>query len=462
MRTTIEAERIARLLGAWRLDDAMPQAALCDALAELVDGAHLPAGWRMPGQRELAQVLGVARGTVSGAYTRLERSGRLVTRGGSGTYVSRPGGHRPPGGGRLRSFDGAGPRLDLSSGALPGSARIASVLPEVERLLRTHHLREPGYHPAGLPELRTALATELHGDRSDAAAARLMVTAGSQQALWLVATALAGPGSVTVVEDPTYRGALEALALSGSRVVGVPFGPHGLDLDHLDSVLSGADLLYVQPSLHNPTGAHTDTARRRALAAIADRHGVVVVDDQSQADLARVRSGRLPGLEGLVAPDRLVTVGTLSKLFWGGLRVGWLDGPRELVSRMTDLRRAVDLGGPVTDQLVALLLLPALAEERDARRDLLDRQLRETTRVLQERLPAWTWWDPAGGAGLWVETGTDAVQLAQRALARDVLLTAGPAFSPHGGHRSRLRLPLWHPPALLDDAARVIAELVGA
>ncbi|MEL7978059.1 PLP-dependent aminotransferase family protein [Isoptericola sp. F-RaC21] len=463
MATSAEADRVARLLGAWRRDDVPAHAALREGLTELVDGSHLPAGWRMPGQRELADALGIARGTVARAYADLTAQGRLVGRHGSGTYVRRAGGLRRPGEGRLMTFDDrVAPVVDLSSGALPGSEHVARVMPEVGRLLHEHHLDESGYHPAGLPELRAALAAELTARGTPTAAEEVMVTAGSQQAVWLVATALTGPGTLTVVEDPTYRGALEAFAGAGGRVRGVPFGPTGIDVGLLDAALASADLLYAQTSLHNPTGVHTARPRRRAIAEAAARHDVLVVDDQSQADLGWTRSEPVRGLDGLVDPARLLVLGTLSKLFWGGLRIGWVRGPREIVARLTDLRRGLDLGSPVTDQLAALLLLPRAADQRESRRAFLAERFAATRAVLRESVPTWRWWLPAGGSGLWVDTGVDAADLAGRALAHGVRLTPGPSFSPHGAHRTFVRLPVWHPQDQLAEAMAVVAELAGA
>ncbi|WP_189934232.1 aminotransferase-like domain-containing protein [Streptomyces sulfonofaciens] len=461
MRTNADTERVARLLGAWRRSGAPVGVALRDALAELIDGSYLPTGRRMPGQRDLAAVLGVARGTVVRAYTELAASGRLASRRGSGTYVRGAAGPARPAEGRLSSFGGGRDVVDLSSGALPGSELVGRVMQQVGRQLRAHHLQGTGYHPAGLAELRAALAARCTERGLPTRADQVMVTAGSQQAVWLIATALAGPGTSTLVEEPSYRGALEALAAAGGRVRGVPCTPAGIDLDLLQAAVADADLLYVQTALHNPTGVHTPQPQRRQLAETAARHGTLVIDDQSQADLAWFRSEPLPGLERMADPDRLLIVGTLSKLFWGGLRVGWVRGPREIVGRLAELRGSVDLGGPVTDQLAALHLLPHADRQRELRRAFLLRQFEDTREILRTVLPGWRWDTPAGGSGIWTDTGRDAVVLAQRALARGIRLTAGPAFSPHGGHRTFVRLPVWQPQGRFAGAARVIADLAG-
>ncbi|MGW4907134.1 hypothetical protein [Streptomyces sp. NPDC004270] len=109
--------------------------------------------------------------------------------------------------------------------------------------------------------------------------------------------------------------------------------------------------------------------------------------------------------------------------------------------------------------MAALQLLPQADRQREVRREFLARQFAVTAEILRTVLPRWQWSTPVGGSGLWTDTGQDAVALTQRALARGIRLTAGPAFSPHGGHRTFVRLPVWHPQDRLADAAQIIAGL---
>src|SRR5690625_1281673 len=176
-------------------------------------------------------------------------------------------------------------------------------------------------------------------------------------------------------------------------------------------------------------------------------------------ELSWTRSEVLPGFERLVDPARLLLVGTLSKLFWGGIRVGWIRGPRSVIGRLTDLRRSLDLAGSVLDQLAAVLLLLQAPMQQKVRRSLMSAHFEAVTAVLEDTLPTWRSWLPAGGSGLWIDTGTDAVALAQRALPLGIRLTAGPAFSPHDGHREFLRLPVWQPSGQFAEAMAVLAEL---
>ena len=134
----------------------------------------------------------------------------------------------------------------------------------------------------------------------------------------------------------------------------------------------------------------------------------------------------------------------MSKLFWGGLRVGWVRADEARIRRLVELRKVDDLATSIVDQLYAVRLLRRAAAARRERQAMLTKHLASTERVLREMAPAWTWRRIIGGSGLWVDTGMDAVAFVEQAKRAGVKLAAGPSFSPHDGHRTMLRLPLWH------------------
>ena len=217
MDTRIDPAKVARFLGAWRSQTLPDYRALAHGLTSLIDGSLLPAAHVLPSQRRLAAALGVARGTVVRAYGILHESGRLEPRRGSGNYVARPRAVGSDIDGRLLSFADRSPAVDLSSGALPGDELVAEAIGAVGPMLSGDRLASPGYSPSGLPELRSLIA-ERHTDAGLATSPeQILVTAGAQQAVWLIANALAGPGTLTLLEDPTYRGALEAFAGAGGE-----------------------------------------------------------------------------------------------------------------------------------------------------------------------------------------------------------------------------------------------------
>ncbi|WIX74953.1 PLP-dependent aminotransferase family protein [Amycolatopsis carbonis] len=447
---------LVRLLGAWRGGGPTLPAALAATLAELVDSAVLPEAAVLPAQRPLARALGVSRGTVTSAYDQLTAGGRLTAEAGSGSRVRRrqPGGPGVPGG-RLVSFTGAAAPADLSSGALPGSALTADGLAALGPADLEPYLGTDGYFPAGIPRLRATIARLLTDDGVPTTPEQVLVTAGAQQAVWLVANTLVTAGDLVVVEEPSYRGALEAFAGAGTRLRGIRWTGDGIDRDQLQAALRRSPaLLYCQPSVHNPTGERMPAAARRELGKLITAAGLRTVEDRSSADLAF--RGPAPGLAAHVPPELLVSIGTASKLFWGGVRIGWIRADAPTVARLTEARKAIDLGCSVVDQLLVAGLLRRVAQAREARRALLAARWESTVDVLGRVFPHWRWTTPAGGTGLWADTGEDAVRLAQRALTAGVKLAPGPAFSVYDGFRTHLRLPLWHAPR---DLEPVLASL---
>ena len=162
-------------------------------------------------------------------------------------------------------------------------------------------------------------------------------------------------------------------------------------------------------------------------------------------------AGQAYGAGTLLPRESTLSVGTTSKLLWGGLRVGWLRGDPALIGRLAEAKKAIDLGAAVIDQLLAADLLTRTAEARERRRTMLLDHLHRTEDILRHRRPGWTWPAPAGGTGLWVDTGEDTSPWPN---ARDgtVVVAAGPAFSAFNGFGHHLKLPFWHPAERLVEA----------
>lgn len=455
----VDVAALGRLLGEWDVPGRSLPEALADALAELIDASVVADGAVLPSQRRLAEALGVARGTVAEAYDRLAGDGHLHARRGSGSRVRRRPGLRGPGTvteGRLASFRGAPAGvLDLSSGALPGLPAVARAWADLDPAALGPLVAGDGYFPAGVPELREAVARRLTADGLSTAPGQVLVTSGAQHGVWLLADNLVSPGDEVVVEEPSYRGALEAFRACGARLVPVPVRDDGLDVEHLDRVLqrSRPAVVYLQPTAHNPTGTTVPPGRRAALADVLARSGATVVEDACSADLTVDGTAPAPLVAGL-PPDRAVLVGTASKLLWAGLRVGWVRASPGVVARLGEARKAVDLAGPVVDQLVTARLLDDAPAARAARRSGLAASRAEVEALLRQHHPGWTWPAPAGGTGLWVDTHDDAVAVAERGARRGVRIVAGPAFSAVGGLRGHLRVPLGRPADVVDEALR--------
>ena len=444
---------LCRLLGDWSDTARTFPAALAAAIGELIDASVLRDGAILPSQRALADALGVARVTVAEAYDLLSAEDLLAARQGSGSRVrSRPGagllGSSNTTEGRLASHTGhQNVSIDLTSGALPGLVMVAETLASLDAEDLGDLVAGDGYYPAGLPVLREAIAARYRRDGWPTEPDEVLVTGGAQQAVWLIAHTFVSSGDEVVVEEPTYRGALEAFRACGARFLPVPMAPTGLDVAHLARLLGSRRprLLYVQPRAHNPTGVSMPRADRLRLAELVRRHEVLTVDDSCTADVLLDRSTRRPPWGSLLPDGSVLTVGTASKLLWGGLRVGWIRGSHGAIARLTEARKAVDIAGPVLDQLVTARLLARADEALEQRHAQLTAALDQAGSILAEVHPKWTWTPPSGGTGLWVDTGTDAVALAERGRRHGVRVVAGPTSSVFGGFGTHLRLPYWHP-----------------
>ncbi len=428
------APRLTRLLDDWSDRPGGMSTRLAGALRHLVRSGQLPAGARLPSERTLATALGVGRTTVGQAFDALRGEGVLVSRTGRGTFVSATSGHAGVrGDDRLRSFlyVHTSARVDLRSAALPGIPMVAE---ELERLtgadfadtLRTH-----GYVPGGLPLLREAVARYYDDLGLPTDPGQILVTSGAQQAMRLVAEAMVEPGSTVIVEEPTFRGAIEVLRGAGARLVGVPSGAQGVDVGALAEAVRRERPVFVllQSTVHNPTGSVLPEPRRAAVVRLAAAAGVPIVDDAAVTDA--LVDGPIPRPLAALGGGDVLTLGSASKGFWGGLRVGWLRAGVRTVEQLAVVKGAEDLGTSIPAQLVTARLLARAEEARAWRRQTLAASRAVVLETLAERLPDWRLIVPAGGASVWLELppGCSATTLAERAGRAGVDVLAGPTFS---------------------------------
>ncbi len=459
---TCRPDELSNLLGSWTTGSGTLVDDLVAALVELMDAGLLPAGMGLPAQRGLAQALGVSRGVVTAAYGLLEGRGYLISVQGSGSRVTsaRRAVHARTSG-RMFSFTSVPAEvIDLSTGALPASRAASDVLATGLGTVMSGYLATDGYFPAGLPILRQALADQLTRDGFPTLPQEVMVTSGAQQATWLAINSEVEDADRVLVQEPTYRGALEVLRGRGARLESVPMERGRMAPELTRRALArGVRLAYCQSGIHNPTGRALATTSRRALAAAVNEHGVVTIDDHATASLLFAEGPADPGLTGLVDPDLLVTIGSMSKPFWGGLRVGWVRASQDRIRGLVEVIKPVQMACSVYDQLVAVEMLRRADEARAERRTMLLASLAATEKQLRDAFPRWSWDPIDGGSGLWVDVGEDAVALAERAKRVGVRLVPGPAFSAHGGQRTMLRIPVWHEPEVLAVALERLREV---
>jgi DNA-binding transcriptional MocR family regulator len=460
MVRVLAASRIASLLGDF--DRTPAYKGLAEGLRVLVTDGRIPVGARLPSERELTEALAVSRTTVTRAYAELRDHGFLVSRRGAGSVASLPSarGHRgdhllPPG-------DLPADKIDLTCAApAPGPGILAAYERAVADL--PAYLAGTGYYPSGLPVLREAVAASYAARGLPTRPEQVMVVPGALAGVAIAARALLSTGDRVLVESPTYPNAIATLTHSGARLVGVDVPPDGArsggDVDGLVATTRqvAPRVAYLIPDFHNPTGTLMGDDDRRRLAGTLRRARVTTIVDESMVALA-LDGQEVPPPFASYAPDT-VSVGSLSKSFWGGLRIGWLRLPETRVDDFFRARLSLDLGAPLLEQLVGADLMASGRDLLEHRRAQLRASRDAGLAALAEQLPQWRVSRPGGGLNLWCEL-PDALSsaLVDKAVRHDVLLAAGPSFAPEGGLDRFVRLPYSQPAHVLVQAIGRLAE----
>ncbi|MEU0250668.1 PLP-dependent aminotransferase family protein [Streptomyces sp. NPDC006235] len=366
----------------------------------------------------------------------------------------------PPLAARARSVGGSPVRDILAVTARPEVINFAGGLPapelfDAEGIAATYRAvlaEEPAralqYSTTeGEPTLRAALAERTTARGLPTGPDDLLVTTGSQQALSLLATALLEPGDTVLVENPCYLAALQAFGFAGARVVPVPGDEQGVDPEALEELVvrERPKLLYTVPTFQNPTGRTLPAERRAAVAAVAARRGLWIVEDDPYGEL-RYDGERVPWIASHPgAEDRTVLLGSFSKVMAPGLRLGWLRAPGELRRACAVAKQAADLHTPTVNQLAAARYLA----DHD-----LDAHVTRVAGVYRERrdtmlaalpgaLPEGSVWNrPEGGMFLWARLPEpyDTTALLPQVVRHDVAYVPGAPFYAGTPDRTTLRL----------------------
>lgn len=451
-------------------------------IEEAIRAGRLGVGERLPAERVLATDLGVSRTTVTGAYQELEARGLLRGHVGRGTViVGAPAGSRNavvPWSQRVSSvaqraapvwiprpradviaFDSGWPdprlypveKLEALLDALPGrgTAELYASAP-----------------PAGDPRLREALVAWLTSRGIRTSAEGILITAGAQQGINVLARAFLGPGDVVLTEATTFQCALVAFRWAGAEVVGVPMDHDGIQPEALEEALERyrPKLVYLIPTFHNPTGTVLGRERRRRVLELASRSRVPVVESDLYGELF-FEEPPPPRLKALDAGGLVVYMGSFSKIGVPGLRVGWLAAPVEAMGPLTVAKEFVDLHVPaLTQRLVAGFIegpdlerhLDLLRAECRLRRDALVGALRQHCPALRFRIPS-------GGYYVWAQLPAPltTTELLPEAAEQGVVVRHGPQFTPGGGGEDHIRLcfAALEPRAIAEGTRRLGAAL---
>ncbi len=462
MNRHMTAEHLASLIGHFPRTPAYRGLRL--VLQELIGGGRIPLGTRLPSERALSLALTVSRNTVTRVYADLVATGFASARQGAGTYVTVPGDRQRAHEHALHSLNARNTpdnSIDLNcaaTAAIPGIARA------YERALEQlpGQLGTDGQRPVGLPALRELIARMYTARGLPTGPEQIMVTSGALAGVAVAARALTRPGDRAMIESPVYPNAIEAMRLGGARLVAAPMGDalgcEGWDLKGIEATLlqTRPRVAYLVPDFQNPTGfLMRDDQRARYATALQDTQTTAIVDESLQAialtdvDMPLPFAAHAPGA---------ITIGSVSKLFWSGLRVGWIRAPHDLMDRFIKARLQFDLGTSLFDQLVVTELLGDSAIAAMRRTEL--RQRRDALAgAIREHLPHWRFRLPEGGMTLWLQLpGGSATQLAANLETIGVHIPPGPMFSVEGGNDQWLRIPYVRPEEELRQAVRRIAD----
>ena len=392
---------------------------VADQIRDRIRDGHLNAGERLPTVRALAEHLHTTRLTVHKAFRDLQSSGWLEATVGRGTFVR---GTRHDAAGTplptrnlsadrvMADIHDHGHRSDVIN--MAHSEPDPSLIPAdafwdcLESLRSDASAHVQYISPQGDPLLREGLA-ELMKDRGvETSADGILVTSGVTQGLSLVTQALARHGDVVAVEQPTYLGLLHILEAHGVRPAGIPLDNEGPRLDVLERVIiqERPRFFYTIATFHNPTGKSMTARRRRDLLSLAERHGLIIVEDDIYHRLAYEKPAP-PTLKSMDRRGLVIYLDGLSKAILPGVRSGFAVAPQPLLDRMLSLRRAADLCGPSTIHRALAEFLSRGMVDKHIRKILPEYKRRRDTvlAALKKTMPVGvTWTRPEGGFCLWV------------------------------------------------------------
>lgn len=449
----VNARRVAQLLGTWRRHGTRQGAVdLAAGIRLLILDGRIPAGDALPPERELAVALGVSRTMVAAAWERLKADGLIVSRRGAGSWAAIPataGLPDPP---------VAANSIDLARAASPAIAGVAAAteaaLPRLAAELSSH-----GYYEQGHPDLRERLARRYTERGLPTTPDQILVTSGGHAAFAMALRLFVGPGDRVLIEQPTYPNAVEAIRAAHAIPLPVAMADDGWDLEGVEAALrqSAPRLAYLIVDFHNPTGHRLDAPGRERLATAFRRARTPVVVDETHVELDFDPANAPPPF-GAFGNDLVLAAGSASKSHWGGLRIGWIRAPAEVITRLVASRRALDLGSPVFEQLVLAELLDGPREPLLERAALLAQQRDVLVTEIRALCPDWRFVVPDGGASLWCKLPQPvSTRIAAVAQNFGVRVVPGSFFTPHGGLERWLRVPYTQPADILREATRRLA-----
>jgi DNA-binding transcriptional MocR family regulator len=456
---------------------------ISQAIERGITAGTLALDFRLPAERELADALKVSRTTIVSAYRDLEARGLVRGYVGRGTFVSAtPEASGAPFAWRGKVAAAAARSSDsvlrdlLRHAGDPAVVSVAAGTPALEifptdayrrsmdRVLKRDVRLAWGHSPTeGLPVLREAIAHRFGGEPDN-----VLVIAGAQQGLDLLARCLIDPGDTVIVDRPGYLGALHTFKAAGARVVGWDTLRH--DLAELEDMIARyrPKLIYMNPTFQNPTGWTMPLKLRRQLLTLASRLRVPIIEDDTYRELF-LNTPPPPSLHSLDTQSVVIHLNTFSKVLAPGLRVGWLSAAPPIVEQLALLKQRSDPHPPTLNQLIVADMLAdgtfdrhlaAMRTEHRRRRDAMMGALER--HGAQGRLQ---WTVPDGGLYLWCRLAgrIKASHVQAHALAESIAFVPGDAFYVDQAGDREMRICFSAvTPAKAEDAAKRIIRAINA
>lgn len=455
---SVDLDLLVRELGNWRTAGRSGPAyhGLADAIRLLVVDGRLPVGARLPSERAMADALHVSRTTVTAAYTQLREDGYLNARRGARSTTALP--IQPSG-----AAEAAAPatsNLAAATLAAPAAAMSQAFAEAAQQV--TPYLHDIGIELAGVPSLRAAIAERYCARGLPTDPDEIMVTTGALHAIGLILATYTQPEDCVLVEQPTYHGALAAMATRGLRPVPVAMTADGWELDALEDTARqlAPDLAYLIPDNQNPTGMTLTVAGRKRLAHIISETRTRTIVDETITDMWLDEQVPAPLAAAMTSrSDLLLTVGSMSKSFWGGLRIGWIRAERSALATVAALRPSIDMGTAIVEQMAAATLLAAESDVLPERREILRARRGLLLELLAQHLPDWQPSPGTGGLSLWVRLPAPMSSALSAAASRIGLeIPPGPRFGVDGTLERFIRVPYTLPEDQLVVAVELLAR----
>jgi 2-aminoadipate transaminase len=467
---------------------------ISNQIRQRINTGDLPVGAKLPPERRMAAMLGVNRTTIVSAYRELAADGLVEGHVGRGTVVADP----DSGSGEnsalmqipwnhlftsttevmndplLRDTTMISSRPDVISLATgipsPELYPIELIRGLLDEALHSggqtllQHCPTEGYGP-----LREAIGNWMAEGERPVDPSSVLVVAGSQQGLYLLARTLLDPGDLVAVESPTYLGAMQVFRAAGAKLMPIPVDSAGMRVGLLEDLVARRrpKLIYTLPSFQNPSGATLNLDRRKRLLDLAERYRIPIIEDDPYSVL-RYEGATLPTLYSLDQRGTVIYLSTLSKILFPGFRIGWVAAPKPVIKRLALMKQIVDLDtNPLAQWAVWALfdrghLREHVEELRSIypyRRDLMLDALNRHAEGLLE------WNRPLGGFYIWAKMvdGLRARDLLPEAARHGVAVAPGESFHPDGEGESTLRLNFTLPsPEEIDEAIARLARAITA